>query len=410
MGVSFFVFGACGGSTKAGDGDGQETGGGTSETGGRAPTGGAGGSGGSTGGAGGSTGGLGGAGGSGGWTTCFAAGTAIRTPRGEVAIERLRVGDVVLGYDEDAHRVVESPVTAVFVHPDGHPGTLTTGDGRVLHVTAEHPVYLPDNERYVPASELAGNERLLSLDAHGSVGSRIGSALVPGESAASATVYNITVAGVHNYFAEGVLVHNKSGGAPPCNPLPVQSPGASLCTPPTECIDPTAPTGEFIAKNQPVRIAAVDAGASMDAGPPPDSGLLASDAMPPLPPSHVNVSYCRAPSPSAPSSYLAFDTLVPGGFASIELFTAVGPCGVASVGEVWLSDHDAPPPYTWTTQCVALGANELRSGVNIYTDTPGALVRNPRFVMGCECPRARKTVTTCGVQDPLGNGGGSACY
>jgi hypothetical protein len=314
---------------------------------------------------------------------------------------------VVLGYDEGGHRVVESPVTAVFVHPDQHPGTLSTADGRVLRVTGEHPIYLADDGRYVPAADLAGDERLLALDARGNVQSSIASVLEPGASGGSETVYNITVAGVHNYFAEGVLVHNKSGGAPPCVPRPAQAP-ATVCTP-GACIDPTDPSEEFIRRNQPVRQTVFDAGAG---APGPDAGeFLESDASPAPPPpgSLVSVAYCDAPDLSAPPSFLAFDTFTSGGFASFELYTGPGACNGASVGEVWLSDFEAPPPGTWTTQCVALRADELRHGLFVYTESPGALVRNPRFVMGCECPRSRKMQTTCGITDSLGKGGGSAC-
>lgn len=45
--------------------------------------------------------------------TCFGAGTRIATPDGEVAIERLQVGQLVLAFDEPSGAVVQSPVTAV---------------------------------------------------------------------------------------------------------------------------------------------------------------------------------------------------------------------------------------------------------------------------------------------------------
>ena len=45
-----------------------------------------------------------------------------------------------------------------------------------------------------------------------------GGAAVGGDVQGNVTVYNIEVAEHHNYFAGDVLVHNKSGGAPPCLP------------------------------------------------------------------------------------------------------------------------------------------------------------------------------------------------
>jgi hypothetical protein len=351
----------------------------------------------------------GGSGGTGGFRTCFAAGTAITTPSGEVAIERLRVGDVVLGYDEAAHRVVESPVTAVFVHPDQHPGTLATGDGRVLRVTGEHPIYLADDGRYVPAAELEGDERLLALDARGNIQSSIGSMLEQDATGNSETVYNITVAGVHNYFAEGVLVHNKSGtgGTPSCN----QVFSIQYCGQADECIDRWSPSTEYIAKNQRVPGVLEDAGAAgidggEDAGPPPAPGEK--------PPSgSAFVSFCTpfgAAESAAPSSYLAFDTFAPPGFAAFELLASENGCFHSSLGQVWLSDYDPPPPNTWTTQCVEIDPWALGDSALLMADTAGALIKNMRFVSGCECPRVRKAHTNCGFTDPLGNGGGSACF
>lgn len=411
--AAFFVFGACGGSAVT-SGDGDETGGGVSQAGGGGPGGGGGiGGKGGPGGAGGITphtdGGAGGTGGSvtGGWPSCFAVGTTIATPRGDVPIERLRVGDVVLGYDEATHRVVESPVTETFVFPDRHPGTLTTSDGRTLRVTGEHPIYVPDANRYVEAKDLAGDERLLALGARGAVRSSIGSALEP--STTTETVYNITVAGVHNYFAEGVLVHNKTGGSRN-NCLPYQA-GADVngCAV-GGCIHPRSPTAEFITTNQRVPGFAADAGAALpDAGSDEDAGPPGM----PIPPATTKVSaeFCALPSAPYPTtSFLAFDTIAPPGTPVFQVYSGYDTCSGTSVGEVWLWDFEPPLPYTWTTQCVELGAADLRDSVFVRTTSPGTRVSNLRFVSGCDCPRVLKRRTTCAVTDPTGKGGGSACY
>src|SRR6185503_17667173 len=88
---------------------------------------------------------------------CFVAGTRIATPSGTLSIEELRIGDLVLAYDEQTGLVVPRPVTATFVHPDHPIGALPLSDGRVLRVTPNHPVYLPDQQRYADAGELAGD-------------------------------------------------------------------------------------------------------------------------------------------------------------------------------------------------------------------------------------------------------------
>src|SRR5437870_5702848 len=72
---------------------------------------------------------------------CFAAGTSIATPSGEVAIELVRPGDAVLAFDVRQQRVVPSRVTAVQSHPGQRTGRLSVAGGRILRVTAEHPVF-----------------------------------------------------------------------------------------------------------------------------------------------------------------------------------------------------------------------------------------------------------------------------
>ncbi len=150
--------------------------------------------------------------------SCFGAGTRIATPDGEVAIETLQVGQPVLAFDEASGAVVQSHVTAVFRHEESRLGQLSLGDGQVLRVTAEHPIYCPSSRRYRPAGELqAGDALLRLLPAQASDGAqraaqlkqtRLQAALSPLPE--TQTVYNLSVATYENYFADGVLVHNKS--------------------------------------------------------------------------------------------------------------------------------------------------------------------------------------------------------
>lgn len=151
-------------------------------------------------------------------SSCFGAGTRIATPSGDVAIEDLRIGHQVLAFDEQSGAVVVSTVTAVFRHEQGLPGLLTLDDGRVLRVTAEHPIYSQTTRSYRPAAELQVADdllRLLPSDAgparpHSAQlePTRLGQPWAPLPDAE--TVYNIAVATHENYFADGLLVHNKS--------------------------------------------------------------------------------------------------------------------------------------------------------------------------------------------------------
>jgi len=104
-------------------------------------------------------------------------------------------------------------VTQIFRHKDRRYGRLTLDGGRCLLLTESHPIYLANRAEYVAAGEVAaGDEALLWEDSPASAPClsrvRVLHALRAGSELA--TVFDITVEGDRNYFADGVLVHNKS--------------------------------------------------------------------------------------------------------------------------------------------------------------------------------------------------------
>lgn len=161
---------------------------------------------------------------------CFAAGTAIATPHGDVPIERLRVGDLVWSYDAARAQRSAAPVTQTFRHEDSNVRTLYLTSGDTLIVTDEHPFYLADNARYVLASELRVGAQLLTETGSVSVESW-------GARQHIDETFNIEVDGHHNYFAAGVLVHNKSD-----IPTPIIPCGDTLCTTSEICVIPCCET------------------------------------------------------------------------------------------------------------------------------------------------------------------------
>jgi hypothetical protein len=146
------------------------------------------------------------------WEACFAPGTSIATPSGERPIEALRVGDEVWGFDLERRARVASRVSAVHRHEAREVGAVVLGGSRVLYATANHPFYDAASKRYVPAHELDADAKLLALEGDEHAVMLEGPAFVP--AAIHSVVHNISVEGVHNYFAGGVLVHNKE--APLC--------------------------------------------------------------------------------------------------------------------------------------------------------------------------------------------------
>jgi len=123
---------------------------------------------------------------------CFPAGTPIATPRGQVAIESIRAGDIVLTGQGGTTVVEATFVTRAAIL------TVTTDHG-TLRTTAEHPLLCADGT-FRLAGELGRGDRL------------------PGRTIKECTagpeelVYNLRVGAPHTFVASGFVVHNKGGG------------------------------------------------------------------------------------------------------------------------------------------------------------------------------------------------------
>ena len=131
--------------------------------------------------------------------SCFSGGTPITMADGsQKPIRLIRVGEAVLAYDTSPGTTSPALVThkmARRVNQD----LLLNGS---IRVTDEHPFFVAGE--WKPAKSLKPGMRLLTvtgqyLDIQSM--KRIHKPLV---------VFNMTVDGLHNYFAAGVLVHNKA--------------------------------------------------------------------------------------------------------------------------------------------------------------------------------------------------------
>jgi RHS repeat-associated protein len=144
---------------------------------------------------------------------CFVAGTRVTMADGsETPIERIRVGDRVLAFDEATGRLAPAPVTRVFVHGDWKDRAATVLINGRVRATGNHPFYV--NGTWKRADQIHPGDLLrqltpLALD-------RGAARTTVSESASSVaplpgvdTVYNLEVADYHTYFAEGWLVHNR---------------------------------------------------------------------------------------------------------------------------------------------------------------------------------------------------------
>ncbi|WP_439623311.1 polymorphic toxin-type HINT domain-containing protein [Gemmata sp.] len=138
---------------------------------------------------------------------CVAAGTRLDGEAGAVAIEAVRAGDRVWGFDPEAGKRVL--VTVRVVAASRAAETLVFGG--TLRVTANHPVFA--GGAWKDAGAVRPGDELVAAD-----GSRV-RAGEPRRVLAAVDVYDLAVDGPHTFFAGGYLVHNKSIAAPPAGDL-----------------------------------------------------------------------------------------------------------------------------------------------------------------------------------------------
>jgi hypothetical protein len=355
-------------------------------------------------------GGRGNAGAAAGWSTCFEAGTRIATPEGDVPIERLKVGDVVLALDEQTLRVVPEHVTATMQHQDRVTGSLRLDSGVELRVTPEHPVYLPEERRYVRADEVETTSAVLYLSGDSAapmLSTATGSGFESFGPRASTTVYNLSVSGHHNYFAERVLVHNKSGGSAPI----AGTGGTAPCTPTVwpipddvRCIeqmclgyggDAPEGTGGFGGQPEGPMGGAGDLGASGGGGGGESSSVGGEGGA-----SEVTTVLARFPwceSVSLGASYvIAFDDWSNGSLSGFGFYSADENCTGTYLGELTIyrePTQELTESGTWETHCLRIPTTaEQGLAVTLNGRTK---IENVRMVDSCDCIHGLRTPNDC---------------
>lgn len=140
--------------------------------------------------------------------SCFVGSTLIATPDGEVPIERLKRGDVVLalgpgvgGATTPTGSAGRARVTHVKAIERDDVGAIVLSNGVTLRATKDHPFFLADGS-LVKAGELERGVALVSRD-----GAAV-TVVSAGPFDQKERVFDLSVDGPHDYFAGGVLVHN----------------------------------------------------------------------------------------------------------------------------------------------------------------------------------------------------------
>jgi hypothetical protein len=162
---------------------------------------------------------------------CFPAGTPVSMADGSFkAIETLDAGDEVLSYDVAAQSQTSSRVGKLGVFIRDNMCTLTFEGGKILKVTDDHPLYTKGGWKSInphntlkaygtEASELAVGDEILT-DANTWL--RVASFSI--ERGEFTTYSAVDVEPYHNFYADGILAHNRGGDT-----LPTTDCGGACC-------------------------------------------------------------------------------------------------------------------------------------------------------------------------------------
>lgn len=136
---------------------------------------------------------------------CFKAGTMIRTPNGDVAIEKLKVGDSVL--DENGNEQLVENVMKRMCEKDE---ALKVRIGKTTTYTTKNHPYLTvigGKTKYIPINDIPEGSFIATREEDGELTLRL---LHRKEAVSPYEVYNLTVTNTHSYIANSAIVHNCS--------------------------------------------------------------------------------------------------------------------------------------------------------------------------------------------------------
>jgi hypothetical protein len=133
---------------------------------------------------------------------CLAAGTPVWTERGQIAIEQVRVGDLVLSRDVDSGELTFKPVVRTTIRPEGPLVKVTAG--RESFETSGGHLFWVSGQGWVKSRKLESG--MVLHTANGPV--RV-SRVEPGS---TATTYNLVVADFNTYFVgeQKLLSHDNT--------------------------------------------------------------------------------------------------------------------------------------------------------------------------------------------------------
>ena len=142
------------------------------------------------------------------FNVCFKAGTAVSTENGNVAIESIKVGDLVWATDPETGEIALKEVLNTFVRKSSELIHITV-NGEKITTTPTHPFWVPQ-KGWVDAIQLRAGDRLKLLNGEYVIIEQIQHEILE----TPITVYNFEVAEFHTYYVAGsaILVHNSNCG------------------------------------------------------------------------------------------------------------------------------------------------------------------------------------------------------
>ena len=118
-------------------------------------------------------------------------------------IKKVQAGDYVTAYNHKTGRLEMKKVVKVYKNP--MPKYLVKINSKLI-CTLNHPIYDIRQERYVPAGKLCVDDLMYTRS--GLCEPVLGLELIRASTKNDKCVYNLEVEDLHNYFANGYLVHN----------------------------------------------------------------------------------------------------------------------------------------------------------------------------------------------------------
>jgi predicted lipid-binding transport protein (Tim44 family)/3-dehydroquinate synthase class II len=137
---------------------------------------------------------------------CFPTGTPIRTPHGQIFIEKLAPGDPVLAVSPEG-RMIQTRVDKIFAVRSLVLSVDT--DHGLLRTTMDHPLALPGGD-FVPAGQLRPGQKVLVWK---NDGMHLATVLQTALEGKEQEVYNLSVGWPNTFLAGDFVTHNKGGSS-----------------------------------------------------------------------------------------------------------------------------------------------------------------------------------------------------